>query len=775
MKTRIILFLYIAGAAMATGCSRYPASLSDRWAFDESSGVLAADAKTADADSIHYIFLEREPFGEPVRKKGIAGYALDFDGYSSFIRRDASEFHLPEGSFSISVWVAPRAFEHGDEGKLSAIVNQQDTDRNQGFSLGLFRHGKWSFQIGDGDEWYELWDNGHPVPRRQWSFLTATFDAGKGMMAIYLNGEKIASKAVRASKVSTASVPLLIGRHNQPARDGRTLLNMYCGLMDDLAIYGEALSPEEVRKLFKSYLGWSRSEIPALSYEDIKIDREKYRNDPNRPQMHANPPGHWMNEPHAPFYYNGKYHLTYQHNPTGPYWHNIHWGHWVSDDLVHWKDVPEAIFPEDNDVAPDGIWSGSATFDADGRPMLVYTFGNWNKERNQGVALAFPKDPQDPDLTEWVTQPHTAIEQQEGQGITGEFRDPFAWRDEQTGKWFMIVGSGIQGKGGTAWAYESDNALDWTLKGPFYLSNYAKYDFLGDKWELPVFLPLGQYPDGETRYVFIVSPKGYRQNVEVYYWLGRFDKENVRFIPDDEEPLYWDYGGNRFIGPSGFIDPKGRALIFTVVGGNGTGWAGTCGFPSHIFLDGNGKLGVKPIEELQSLRKDCLLSIENKTLSEAEDALKAVGGDMLEIELEMDAADAKKAGLVLRKSAGGEEETLLYYDAVGHKLLKDNTKSRIRTQVQGPGQGPRPGGFMRRSTDERENLRNRFELADEETLKMHVFIDKGLIQAYVNDRNTVTFWANPSLESAKGLALISEDGSASVKSLKVWELTSIYY
>ena len=767
MNTRIAILTLFSLAALA-GCSRYPASLTDRWSFDESAGVTAADAVSATSDSIHYIFLEREPYGEPVRRKGVAGNALDFDGYSSFIERDAAGFHFPEGSFSVSVWVAPRAFEHGDENKLSAIINQQDQQQKKGFALGLFRHGKWSFQMGDGREWYEIWDNGHPVPRRQWSFLTTTFDAAQGMLSLFLNGEKIATKAIAAGAVAPASEPLRIGRHNQPAVDGRTLLNMFCGLMDDLAIYNEALSPEEVRKLYKSYLGFSSDKAPVLTYEEIKIDREKYRNDPNRPQLHANPPGHWMNEPHAPFYYNGKYHLTYQHNPTGPYWHNIHWGHWVSDDLVHWKDVPEAIFPEDNEVAPDGIWSGSATFDAEGKPVLVYTFGNWNKERNQGVALAFPHDPSDPELREWDPLPHTTIEQQEGQGITGEFRDPFAWHDEETGKWYMVVGSGIPGQGGTAWAYESDNVTDWNLKGPFYLSNYAKYDFLGDKWELPVFLPLGKYPDGETRYVFIVSPKGLKQNVEVYYWLGRFDKENVRFIPDDEEPLYWDYGGNRFIGPSGFIDPKGRALIFTVLFGSGTGWAGTCGFPSHIFLDDNGKLGVKPIEELQSLRKSCLLSLENKTLEEAQAALAAVSGDMLEIEVEMDVADAKKAGLVLRKDPDGQEETLLYYDAENGKLLYDGTKSQIRTQ------NPMRFG-TRRSTDTREYLRNRFVLTDGETLKMRVIIDKGLIQAYVNDRNTVSFWATPTLPASKGLALLSEDGKVSVKSMKIWDLKSIYY
>lgn len=763
MKKTVFL---ACGILAAVACDRYPQAPAARWTFDEPSGVTTLETVGRRTDSIRYIFLEREPFSDPVRRKGVAGNALDFDGFSSYISRDTADFRFPDESFTISVWVAPRAFEHGDEDKLSAIINQQDKEQNQGFALGLFRHGKWSFQMGDGREWFEIWDNGHPVPRRKWSFLTVTFNAGQGILSLYLNGEKISTKTTTACKVRPAGVPLMIGRHNQPAKDGRTLLNMFCGLMDDLSIFGRALNDKEVRQFFHSYSRPWTQQIPDLSYEDIKIDREKYRNDPYRPQLHANPPGHWMNEPHAPFYYNGKYHLTYQHNPTGPYWHNIHWGHWVSDDLVHWKDVPEAIFPEDNDVAPDGIWSGSATFDAEGKPVLVYTFGNWSKERNQGVALAFPKDPADPDLKEWNTLPRTTIEQQEGQGITGEFRDPFVWRDGQSGKWYMLVGSGIPGEGGTAWAYESENVTDWNLKGPFYLSDYEAYPFLGDKWELPVFLPLGQYPDGETRYVFIVSPKGYRQNVEVYYWLGRFDQENCRFVPDDEEPFYWDYGGNRFIGPSGFIDPKGRALIFTVVGGSGTGWAGTCGFPSHIFLDEEGKLGVKPVEELASLRKSSLLSIENVSVEEARSAVAGISGDLLEIELEIDLADATRAGLAVRQSPDGREETLLYHDTETGKLLGDTSKSSV--------QGGRFAGFRRRSTDEREALRNHFTLAPGETLKMHVFVDKSLIQAYVNDRNSITTWAFPTLPESKGIGIVA-DGNAVVKALRIWELQSIYY
>ncbi len=741
------------------------------WRFDEKNGVTTLDEVSRKTDSIHYIFNTTKPSHDPVRRKGISKEALVFDGFSSWIVRPVDKFTTPTNTITISVWVAPRAFEHGDANKLSAIVNQQDLAAKSGFALGMFRHGRWSFQVGDGNQWIEVWDENHLIPRRQWSYLVATYEAGTGTAKLYLNGKIISQKTLfRNLPVKPAYQPLIIGRHNQPEKLNERSpveLNMFNGFMDELKIYNRALTKTEIENSFYSYIAKYDNKIPEISYNEIKIDRAQYKDDPNRPQYHAIPPGAWMNEPHAPFYYNGKYHLTYQHNPTGPYWHQIHWGHWASDDLVHWYDVPEAIFPANDTVSPDGIWSGSATFDPGGVPVYFYTFGNWSKIRNQGVALAFPKDPKDPNLSEWIKDQKPLITQNPDQGLTGEFRDPFAWRDKENNKWYLLVGSGIKDKGGTAWLYESDDFQKWNLKGPFYLCNYEKYPFLGSIWELPVFLPIGKYDDGETKYVMIVSPKGLNQNVEVYYWLGRFDKVNYKFIPDNEEPQYWDYGIRTFIGPSGMVDPKtGRVLIFTITaGGRGPGWSGNASFPTHIFLDKNGKLGVKPIEELQSLRKTELISLSNKTLAEANAALKNVQGDMLEIVLDLESG-ADKYGIKIRKSPDGKEETLILYDAINKKLKTDQSKSSLNVPQF------RKDPFS--GTDKRTDVIGHFDL-NGESFKLHLFIDKALIQAYLNDQKTITTWAYPTLDNAKGLEIWSSDGEAKVKSMEVWEMKSIYY
>ena len=120
--------------------------LVGHWAFDEEKGKLAFDDATNNKDSIHYIFNSIRSYQDPVRRKGIEKGALVFDGYSNWIERSPDKFNTPTKALTISVWVAPRAFEHGDGNKLSAIVNQQNLAEKKGFALGMFRHGRWSFR-----------------------------------------------------------------------------------------------------------------------------------------------------------------------------------------------------------------------------------------------------------------------------------------------------------------------------------------------------------------------------------------------------------------------------------------------------------------------------------------------------------------------------------------------------------------------------------------------------------------------------------------------------
>lgn len=631
------------------------------WAFNEGTGTSALESVSQVQDNIQYVFNQAE-FTQPCPprwRQGVIGNGLLFDGYSTYIAHSFDEGNQntePEyrSALSIGVWVAPRSYEWGDDGKLSAIVNRYNLDRKQGYLLGMFRHGSWSFQVGlEGGDWKELWSpDGHELPKNAWSYVNAVFDGNQGEIKLYLNGSEIASAAVpRGSRLAEAAeTDLLIGKNNHSSLLAEVFsLHMFSGIIDELKIYNRALSAEEVAASYRHVLDTFHEGIrPQLNYDEIKLDRTPLLLDRHRPQYHVSPPAHWMNEPHAPIYFDGQYHLFYQHNPQGPFFHQIHWGHWVSQDLVHWRDLPVALAPEKDQLAPDGIWSGSATYDADGLPVLFFTAGNDSASPNQSVALARSTYTLDgnPDLVQWVKHPEPLIVQKKGMGAFGDFRDPFVWKDDDG--WYALVGSGIEG--GAALAFASQDMLNWTYKGPFFKADIQKFPYLGPIWELPVLLPLGRDKLGVNKHLLLVSPVGKGADVEVFYWIGQLDKQNLSFIPDQEKPQLIDVGDFHFTGPSGMVDPKtGRNIVFTIAQGDRTsemeyksGWAHNGGLPLSVYLRDDGRLGIEPIQELQSLRGPKRLSLRDQSLAETNVQLRNVHGDMLEIQLELEPGSAKK-------------------------------------------------------------------------------------------------------------------------------------
>ncbi|WP_411089753.1 LamG-like jellyroll fold domain-containing protein [Streptomyces sp. 061-3] len=375
--------------------------LAAYWDFSEDQGTATTERVSQSADPISYVFNNAVykpnsgPLWRPKRQEdGVLSGALLFDGYSTWVTRAASQTQIPTDGMTVEAWVAPRAFEWGDEGKPSAVVNQQDKAAHRGFSLGVGRHGVWQFGIGTGDAWYET-----AVPQSaalaagKWAHLAGVFAPSEGTITLYLNGEQVAQTAIpTTASLAKADVPLLIGRHNQPAIiNGTFAVNMFNGLIDEVKVHPSALTSQSVRASHEhdvqTFAGGS---IPEAR---MAMDRSRYDGDRYRPGYHFTAPNHWMNEPHAPIQVNGKYHLFYQHNSHGPYWHNISWGEAVSEDLVHWRDLPVALAPTAGSVAPDGVWSGGSTLDENGVPVLLFTAGNDSQRPNQAVGLARPVDP----------------------------------------------------------------------------------------------------------------------------------------------------------------------------------------------------------------------------------------------------------------------------------------------------------------------------------------------------------------------------------------------
>lgn len=783
-KCMVIVSVIILGVSLFTGyikmqneeSTNQDKSLIGAWNFNEEYGEEILNSITAQTSTVHYVYnrknagaLYKEPSDPLWNVKGVKQGCLLFDGYSTYIEEEG--FEMPSEAVTISLWVAPRAFEWGDEGKLSSFVSQGDKGKEAGIQFGMYRHGSWSLQLGVGNdessEWIEIWDNDHPLPKNKWSYIVATYDTKVAKASLYMNGELI-NEMEYSDCIEKGILPcdnvFTIGKTTNNVRLGSIFdLNMYNGLMDELEIYNYSLNEEEIRDKYTKVVTSNENGIPNIDEKDIALDPSLLATDRYRPQYHAMPGGYWMNEPHAPFYYNGKYHLFYQHNPFGPFWHQIHWGHWVSDDMVNWENVQVALSPTKGDITPDGVWSGSACYDKEGVPVLFFTAGNDSKSPNQSVGMARPKNPNDPYLLEWEIYNSIIVEQQEGQGDFGEFRDPFVWWDEQSNQYYMLVGSGTNtAKGGTALAYSSTDLLTWDFHGNFYESDYSQYTMLGEHWELPLVLPVTSIDGKIKKDIFLISPHGAGADVEVYYWLGEFDRENIRFIPEQDKPQLIDYGDGIFTGPSGMVDPvTGRTILFTIAQGKGksslqdyfSGWAHTAGLPISLYLNKNGQVNIKPIEETMLLRKDKLLSLNKVSLEKANKMLTNIEGDMLEIILSIENNKATEYGIKVRKGLQNEEYTTIYYSEVMKELVLDDSNSTIKGTKLG----------IRTAKIEKQK----------ELINIHIFLDRSLIEIYGNNIASITSRIYPSLATSMGIELFS-NGEIEINKLEIFSMNTVF-
>jgi sucrose-6-phosphate hydrolase SacC (GH32 family) len=328
-------------------------------------------------------------------------------------------------------------------------------------------------------------------------------------------------------------------------------------------------------------------------HEGTSIFTEEFR-----PRAHFTPEKNWINDPNGLLYYKGKYHLFYQHNPSGILWGNMSWGHSVSSDLLQWEHLPVAIGCTDT----TGIFSGSAVVDFTNssgfgsieNPALVaiYTV-HQNDESNQSQHIAYSVD----DGLTWTKYADNPVLDL---GMK-DFRDPKVSWVESTQSWLMTIAKPHEYK--IAFFTSKD------LKSWQHLSDFGPLGATGGIWECPDLFPL-HTPHGEEKWVLLVSlnPGGIAGGSGTQYFIGDWDGKT--FSTEQKETKWIDYGRDNYAGVTFFNAPDKRRIFLAWMSNWDYAaklpspiWRGSMTLPRELTLiehDDQLQLSALPIKEISN-------------------------------------------------------------------------------------------------------------------------------------------------------------------------------
>ena len=241
-----------------------------------------------------------------------------------------------------------------------------------------------------------------------------------------------------------------------------------------------------------------------------------------RPQIHFSAKRNWINDPNGLVYFDGEYHLFYQHNPLGPEWGNMSWGHAISTDLIHWKQLNVALMPDDL----GDIFSGCAVIDKNntagfGNNAMVAIYTSAGKVQSQSIAYSTDKGRT---FTKYSANPALA-----NPGIA-DFRDPKVFWHNESNQWIMSLATNQ-----TISFYGSANLKSWKRLSEFG-NGIGSH---GGVWECPDLFPLTTV--NGRKWELLVSNSGAPNGgTGTQYFIGNFDGTNFT-AEDAPYPLWLDY------------------------------------------------------------------------------------------------------------------------------------------------------------------------------------------------------------------------------------------
>lgn len=505
--------------------------------------------------------------------------------------------------------------------------------------------------------------------------------------------------------------------------------------------------------------------------------RKKLSADRFRPIYHYVNPEGTLNDPNGLSFWKGNWHLFYQaYPPEDP---RQHWGHAISKDLIHWRDLPYAIYPNPERA----VFSGSALVEED-RVIAMYhgtAVGNMVAVSNDPLLLNWEK------ITGKAVIPAKSTT---GFPLPYSVFDPSIWKKDSI-YYALSAGKTPTGPGGgfvrANYLFRSKDLAHWEYMHEFVKDD--RFTLTGDDGACPYFWPIG------NRYImnFFSHMSGGQ------YLLGDYDKQNDQFIVTSGGK--YNHGA---VSPSGVHAPSatpdgkgGVIIIFNMNQGRPTqGWNQIMTLPRRLTLISKDELGQEPAGDLASLRYNAKHIGTTKLPANKEIVLKSISGNAMEISAEIDPKNAQMIELNVLRSPNKEEFTrIIFYKEKGfNKGLQYRAGPETAIMPSGlvslvTGEQPQPvvpniplslitieSSYSSTLPDAKLRAPETapFFLNLGETVKLRIFIDKSVVEVFVNGKQCVAMRVYPGRDDSMGVSIRAQGQDAELKLLDAWQMKSIY-
>lgn len=486
--------------------------------------------------------------------------------------------------------------------------------------------------------------------------------------------------------------------------------------------------------------------------------RKKMAGEPHRPIYHYVNPEHRLNDPNGLCFWQGRWHLFYQgYPPEDP---RQHWGHAVSDDLIHWRDLPYAIYPN-----PERCCFSGATLVEKDRVIAMYH----GTEVGNMVAVS-----SDPLLLNWEKVTGKAVVPINRDELVRPYRvfDPCIWKE---GKMYYSLSGGTlpNGPGGKRiradFLWRSKDLAKWQFVHQFIENDH--YGLVGDDGACPYFWPIGD------KHILL----HYSHTSGGKYMLGDYDTKRDKFVVTD--------GGDFNFGPSGPCgvhapsatpDGKGGVIaIFNMNPGRPTkGWNQIMTLPRRLTLAPEinvEPLGIEPAGDIESLRCDHKHVGSTTLPANKEVVLESVKGNAMEIMAEIAPTGASVVEMNVLRSPNAEEHTSIrFYRNRGYRHREYGRKSPHSGKMNSMITIDSAYSSILPDANCRAPETAQVFVDKNEPLKLRVFVDRSVVEVFVNGRQCVALRVYPGREDSVGVSLQSRGKDATLRSLDAWQMKNIY-